>query len=197
MNKRKSVITLISMLAVLVLTIVPASATDTPVELTGRSTFVGYFSTSGFVFLPEEWGYCDASATIIQEDGETLVLEVDECGGYRVCTWEFEITNGGVAKGGMVSCVPEFETGSVIGDVNLHTGCDADNGTFPVNHGTWDGNTLNVAGHFHGRCDGGTFWGEEWFWEGVDDPEGILDDGVTWDDGPAHVTFGLELTVTD
>ena len=198
MNRRKAVTPLIMMLAVLVFTGIPASAAGTPVELTGRTTFAGYFSTSGFVFSPADWNYCDASATIVHEEGGILVVEVTECVDMRTCTWELKVTNGGVAKGEMVSCDPDFETGSLVGDVKLHTGCAAEHGTFPVYHGTWDGTTLRIASGFHGRCDGGSYWGAGWFWDlwgGVDDPEGYLDDGVTWDDGPAHVTFALELTV--
>ena len=198
MNRRKTVTAVIMMLALLAITGIPASATE--VELTGRTTFVGYFSNIGFVFSPADWNYCDASATLVQDSGEILVLDIAECGDMRVCRWELEISNGGVAKGEMVSCNPPFETGSLLGDVQVHTGCPAERGTFPVYHGTWDGTMLSIASHFHGRCDGGLFWGEGSFWDdwgGVYDPEGYLDDGVTWDDGPAHVTFGLDLTVPD
>ena len=204
MKKKQSVITIILMLLVLAFTVLPASATPPPVQLTGRTTFVGFFSTSGFVFSPDWYNYCSAEATLTQTGEQAYSLEVNEWDCGRVCTWELKITNGGVVKGeGFTSCIPECVNGSCVGEVELHTGCDVDNGTFPIYHGTWDGNTLSIASHFHGRCDGGTYWREPWFWDGwgeippVPDPEGILDDGVTWDDGPAHVTFGLELTVTD
>jgi hypothetical protein len=200
MNRFKILATLVMLLAVVAIAGFPAFAGDVPLQLTGRTTFVGYFANSAFVFSPADWNYCDASATIVQDDGAILVLEVTECGGMRTCTWEFEISRGGTAKGEMTACVPDFETGSQVGDVQLHTGCPAEQGTFPIYHGVWDGTTLAVAGHFHGRCDGGTYWGEAWFWDdwgGVYDPEGYLDDGVTWDDGPAHMTFGLDLAVSD
>lgn len=202
MNKRKRIVTLIMMLAVLALLVIPASAAQGPVELTGKTTFAGVLTDSGFVFLPADVNFCDATATIIQEEGEILVLEVAECGDYRTCTWEFTITEGGAASGGPVTCVPDFETGTLVGDVQLHTGCEVTNGTFPVYEGTWDGSTLSVAGDFLGPCEGGTFYGDPAFFDpgdgfpGVDDPEGYLDDGLTVDDGPAHITFGLDLAVS-
>lgn len=84
----------------------------------------------------------------------------------------------------------------------LHTGREVRNGTFPFCAGTWGGTTLSAAGDSVGPCDGGTLWGEAWLWDpgeafsGVDDPEGYLDDGVTTDDGPARVTFGLDLVAS-
>ena len=122
---------------------------------------------------------------------------------FRICIWEFKANRGGVVRGGMVSCDPAFVTGNLVGDMTLHPGCPAEHGTFPVYRGTWDGKTLSVSSHFHGRCDGGTYWGEAGFWDegdgipGVYDPEGYLDNGVTWENGPAHVTFGLDLKVND
>jgi hypothetical protein len=201
MNKRSAFTRSVTMLILLTLSIMQASAAQETVHLAGQTTFVGVFTETGFAFSPADWNFCDASATIIQEDGENLVLEVTECGDMRTCTWEFAIDDG-AATGGMKACDPDFETGSLVGDVQLHTGCEVTNGTFPVYQGTWDGNTLSVAGDFSGPCDGGTYWGEAWFWDptegwpGVDDPNGYLDDGVTAADGPAHVTFGLDLTVS-
>ncbi|MGD8519233.1 MAG: hypothetical protein PVJ23_06305 [Anaerolineae bacterium] len=202
MSKRNASTLSVLMLIVLALTMMPASAAQEPVQLVGQTTFAGVFTETGFVFSPADWNYCDATATIVQDDGETLVLEVTECGDMRTCTWEFTIAGGGVATGGMTACDPDFETGSLVGDVQLHTGCEVTNGTFPVYEGTWDGTSLSVAGDFSGPCDGGTYWGEAWFWDptegwpGVEDPDGHLDDGVTAADGPAHVTFGLDLAVS-
>jgi hypothetical protein len=189
------------MLIVLALAIIPASAAE-PVELTGQTTFVGVFTESGFTFSPADVNFCPATATITKEEGGVLVLEVTECDGMRTCTWEFEVTGDGVATGGPVVCDPDYETGTLVGDVQLHTGCEVGNGTFPVYQGTWDGTILSVAADLLGPCEGGTYWGEASFWDpsdwspGVDDPEGYLDDGVTADDGPAHVTFGVDLAVS-
>jgi hypothetical protein len=201
MNKRKACTMLVPVLLVLALAVIPASAAQEAVELTGRTTFAGVLTESGFVFLPADVNFCPATATIVQEAGGMLVLEVAECGDYRTCTWEFTLTEGGAASGGPTSCVPDYETGTLVGDVQLHTGCGVTNGTFPVYVGAWDRSTLSVAGDFFGPCDGGTMWGEASFFDpgegfpGVDDPEGYLDDGLTADDGPAQVTFGLDLTV--
>jgi LPXTG-motif cell wall-anchored protein len=202
MNKRKAGAVLVAMLIVLALLVIPTSAARQPAELTGRTTFAGVLTESGFVFLPADVNFCPATAMIVQEEGETLVLEVAECGDYRTCTWEFTITDDGAASGGPTTCVPDFETGTLVGDVQLHTGCEVTNGTFPLYVGTWDGSTLSVAGDFSGPCEGGTMYGDAAFFDpgegfpGVDDPEGYLDDGLTADDGPAHVTFGLDLTVS-
>jgi hypothetical protein len=202
MNQRRIARMLVLMSIVLALTAIPVVAAQEPVELTGRTTFAGVLTESGFAFLPADVNFCPATATIIQEAGEILVLEVAECGDYRTCTWEFTLTEGGAASGGPTTCVPDYETGTLVGDVRLHTGCEVTNGTFPEYVGTWDGTTLSVAGDFFGPCDGGTMWGEASFFDpgegfpGVDDPEGYLDDGLTADDGPARVTFGLDLTVS-
>jgi hypothetical protein len=42
-------------------------------------------------------------------------------------------------------------------------------------------------------------WSDPAIWDmvGVEDPNGLLDDGVTWDDGPAVMTFGAALRVTE
>jgi LPXTG-motif cell wall-anchored protein len=202
MNKRKACRMVVPMLIVLALAVIPAVAAQEPAELTGRTTFAGVLTESGFEFLPADVNFCPATATIVQEAGGMLVLEVAECGDYRTCTWEFTLTEGGAASGGPTTCVPDYETGTLVGDVQLHTGCEVTNGTFPVYVGTWDGSTLSVAGNFLGPCEGGTMWGEASFFDpgegfpGVDDPEGYLDDGLTADDGPAQVTFGLDLTVS-
>lgn len=72
-------------------------------------------------------------------------------------------------------------------------------GDFPALTGTWDGETLVATTTFAGRCRGGTMWGDPTIWVmmGVEDPTGLLADGVTWDDGPAVMTFGAALTVTE
>ena len=69
-----------------------------------------------------------------------------------------------------------------IATVAEHTGCKV-NGTFPVYHGRFDGESLTAASHFHGICDGGTMWGPLF--------------GVSEDGGPLHVTFAIELQVVD
>lgn len=135
---------------------------------------------------------------------KTYSLELYECDlgdgvWFRGSLWELKINASGVAKTDGEDTIwlfPPLDTGNLVDDVKLHTGCKV-NGTFPVYHGTWDGHTLYVASHFHGRCDAGIFWGDPNFWIGVDDPEGYLDDGVSWDDGTAHVTFAIELFVDD
>lgn len=196
MNKSKTVTVSVVLLMVIAVTVVPASAAQEPVQLTGRTTFAGVFTDSGFVFSPADVNFCDASGTIVREEGGTLELEVTECGGFRTCTWEFTVTDGGEVSGGVVACVPEPEAGAMVSLVEQHTGCTVGEGTFPVYVGTWDGSTLSAAGDFaSGPCEGGVLWGDAAFWEAVDDPEGYLDDGVTADDGPAHITFGIDISV--
>jgi hypothetical protein len=46
MKTKQWAITFILMLLVLAFTVLPAGATPPPVQLTGRTTFVGFFSTS-------------------------------------------------------------------------------------------------------------------------------------------------------
>ena len=189
---------IVMMMIIFALTIIPASADPQPVHLTGRTTFVGHFAQSGFVFSPDWYNYCNAEAVLTQVEKKSYILEVNEWDCGRVCTWDLKITNNGVVIGdNHGSCCVD---GDCVAEVKLHTGCPADHGIYPIYRGKWDGANFNISSHFHGRCDGGTYWGDAAFWDGwgdlppVDDPEGILDDGVTWDDGPAHVTFGIELT---
>lgn len=202
MYKRRASTLLVTLLVMLALAVIPASAAQEPGGLAGQTTFAGVFTESGFVFSPADVNFCDATATVVQEDGGTLVLEVAECGGFRTCTWQFTIGEGGEAEGGQVSCSQGYETGSLVSDIELHTGCKVGTGSFPVYQGSWDGSTLDVSGDFSGPCDGGTYWGDASFWDpsegwpGVDDPEGYLDDGVTAEDGPAQVAFGLHLSET-
>ncbi len=182
---------------------VPPTPIPTPLEFTGRTTFVGYFTESGFEFSPADYNFCDATATLRQTGQNTYDLELLECG-YRESRWELTITADGEveAVGWTRDVTPPFEGGSLLAEVELHTGCEINNGTFPVFHGTWDGHSLRADTYFSSPCDGGVYWGDPGFWDGwedipgVDDPEGYLDDGVTSDDGPAQVTFCLELSVT-
>lgn len=196
MNKRLTAIVIL-VLMTLMLFVLQASTLAEPVQLVGRTIFVGYFSTSGFEFSPADYNYCEASAVLTQTGRTTYELALSECG-FRDSTWELAITPGGAVSG---IGWPEDEGPEA--EVALHTGCNVTHGTFPVFRGTWDGTRLQAYTHFNGRCDGGTFWGDPLFWDGwdgipgVEDPDGILDDGVTWDDGPAHVTFGLELAAAD
>ena len=51
---------------------------------------------------------------------------------------------------------------------------------------------------FQGRCHGGDMWGESeimGFISGDTDPESPIADGLTWDDGPARMEFGVDLMV--
>ncbi len=199
MKVKLAAIILAIMLVAVVLVAVPASA-DSAMSLEGTSTFVGVFSPSGFVFSPAWFNYCDAQATLTPMGGDQYELNLTECWGGRSGIWELTINKAGKVKG-----LAWVEYPEMVAEIAEHTGCPVSHGTYPIYHGTWDGTTLNVETEFHGRCDGGTMWGEAWFWDefeplglpAVPDPDGILDDGVTWDDGPAHVTFGMELTILD
>lgn len=180
----------------------PVQAQDPPVELAGRTTFEGVLTDHEFIFSPKDINFCEAKATLLHLDKEKYELRVAEkCGfGPRLAIWELSINKAGKVDGIFQAQVlyPQQDTGTVFGEIWLHTGCMMV-GDFPTLTGTWDGETLSAATTISGRCHGGTMWGDPAIWEmmGVEDPKGLLADGVTWDDGPAAMTFGAELTVTE
>lgn len=86
-----------------------------------------------------------------------------------------------------------------MGEIWLHTGCMMV-GDFPNVTGTWDGEQLRIYTSFEGRCHGGTMWGDGEIMQmlsGDDDPAGPVADGLDWDDGPARLEFGVDLTATE
>lgn len=88
----------------------------------------------------------------------------------RLTAWDVDISSGGRVK----------MEARVDNDIRPElTGC-AMNGTYPVYHGSFDGEFFYAATHFHGICDGGLFWGMF---------------GINKDIGPLHATFTVELDV--
>lgn len=175
---------------------------DSPVELAGRTTFEGALTDHELIFSPGDVNFCEAKATLVPVEKEKYELRVAEtCGfGPRLAIWELTIDKDGKVGGVFQVRVlhPQLATGTVFGEIWLHTGCMLV-GDFPALTGTWDGETLTAATTFAGRCHGGTMWGDPAIWDmmGIEDPNGLLDDGITWDDGPAVMTFGAALTVTE
>ncbi|MEZ4658226.1 MAG: hypothetical protein R2911_11695 [Caldilineaceae bacterium] len=98
---------------------------------------------------------------------------------------------------------PPAETGSMLGQWWLHTGCKmiGADPLFPGVTGTWDGTTLTADVHAEGYCDGGNMWSGP-----SSGPLPQMLKRITkavWpmasveDDGPVHVRFGAELTVAE
>lgn len=179
-----------------------APAAEAPVELAGRTFFEGVLTDHTLIFSPREINACEAKASLLHLEKERYELRVAEkCGfGPRLAIWDLTIDKDGKVGGVFQARVlhPQLATGTVFGEIWLHTGCMLV-GDFPTLTGTWDGETLSATTTFAGRCHGGTMWGDPKIWEmmGVEDPNGLLADGVTWDDGAARMTFGVELTVTE
>jgi hypothetical protein len=140
--------------------------------------------TPGFLpgwdhFMDPAFNRCDViDATLTMTGEHTAVLETWElCLSAapmpppRLTEWNVDITPSGRIK--MQARVDE--------DVRpMMTGCDM-NGPYPVYRGSFDGESLHAATHFHGICDGGVFWSSF---------------GITKDIGPIHATFTVELDVT-
>lgn len=147
---------------------------DSPVELAGRTTFAAEYLRTGFLFSDPAWNFCTATGVLTSTGGQNrveLVLTEDApCN--RVRTIPGILTPGGVVKlTWPAEDVPVMEE---------HTGCQA-NGTYPVYHGTFDGEHLYAETHVLGICDGGTLWGP------------ML--GVSRDMGPVKATFAIDLTI--
>ena len=172
-----------------------------PVEMIGHSFFNGEIVESGYVISDEAFNQCEARATLIPVEGQQYELRVGEiCGfGPRLSIWDLTIAEDGTVGGVMQAEVvyPPQDTGSVMGELWLRTGCMMV-GDFPALSGTWDGEHLRTYTSFQGRCHGGDMWGEGeimGFISGDTDPESPIADGLTWDDGPARMEFGVDLMV--
>ncbi|MCB0125181.1 MAG: hypothetical protein KDE58_23165 [Caldilineaceae bacterium] len=175
------------------------------VDLNGFMNFDVTFEQTGFVaeFRPG----CPSTAALVQVDKEQYELRLFEGGacGNRLSIWNLAIDKDGNVTGEawaeMVD--PPAETGSMLGQWWLHTGCKMTGADplFPGLTGTWDGETLIVDTHFDGRCDGGTMWSGTEIWSLALDVEtendGILADGLSWEDGPVSVRYGGQLRVAD
>jgi hypothetical protein len=151
----------------------PPTGLVDPVDLEGKTIFSAYAPMLGEMVVPYD-NYCDATATLEPAGSNEAVLILDECDGYRIETWDVKLTHGGAVK---MSQPGGAETLVLIAE---HTGCRL-NGTAPVYHGHFDGTHFNAVMHFHGACDGGTFWSPLF--------------GVSEAMGPLHVTFIIDLTV--
>ena len=138
-------------------------------------------------FMDPNYNYCKTSGTLTWTGKNTAILvQQDEVTDGKCPTRGMlpapkpdgkhirivHITNGGALK---TAPVGEFWK-----SVPRLTGCDL-NGTFPVYHGHFDGETLKATTHYHSFCDGGTAWSNF---------------GIGAEDGPIHVTYELELRVT-
>lgn len=210
MKNRKRVLYSIGLLAALALLAfsigflavnVSADSHQEPVEMGGYSFFNGELIETGYVISDEALNSCEAKATLVHLEDEQYELRVGEiCGfGPRLTIWDLTISEAGEVGGTFHAQTfhPASETGSPMGEIWLHTGCMMV-GDFPALTGTWDGETLRAYTSFEGRCNGGTMWGEPeimGFLSGDTDPDGPIADGLDWNDGPARMEFGVDLSV--
>ena len=178
------------------------------VEFKGVMNFDVEFLDTGYM---PAFAKCPATASLIQVGLTEYELRLSEHGpcGNRMSIWDLTINQAGNVSGeGWAEVLsPPVEAGSMMGQWWLHTGCKTTGTTplFPGLIGTWDGETLIADTHFEGHCEGGTMWTGPDFWmmhpvraaEIEKDPNHVLADGVTWEDGPVHVRFGAELTVVE
>ena len=182
----------------------PTRTLETGIDFQGHMNFNVEFLENGFT---PPFGACPASAAMVQVGKEQYELRLFEGGpcGNRMSIWDLYIDKEGNVTGeawaDMVN--PPAETGSMLGQWWLHTGCKMIGAEplFPGITGTWDGTTLIADTNFEGYCDGGTMWTGPDLWSRVVDVEneneGRLADGVSWEDGPVHVRFGAELTIAE
>jgi hypothetical protein len=142
-------------------------------------------------FMDPKYNYCDTTVTLtwIGKNTARLVQQDDVVKGTDG-VWRCPTRGtlpapkpGGVherivhiTKGGALKMAP---IGEFWKNVPALTGCDL-NGTFPVYHGHFDGETLTATSHLHSFCDGGTAWSKF---------------GIGAEDGPIHLTYELDLQV--
>jgi hypothetical protein len=183
----------------------PAKSPATGIELTGRMNFDVKFLDTDFLadFAPG----CPATAALVQVSKEEYELRLFEGGpcGNRMSIWELTIDKAGNVTGEAWARMinPPAETGSMLGQWWLHTGCKMTgvDPLFPGITGSWDGTTLIADARAEGYCDGGTMWAGPALGSTIMDVEteneGRLAHGVSWEDGPVHVRFGAELTAVE
>ncbi|MEZ4680709.1 MAG: hypothetical protein R2932_41495 [Caldilineaceae bacterium] len=182
----------------------PATDLNSGLDFKGYMNFDVTFLRTDFTaeFRPG----CPTTAALVPIGKEQYELRVFEGGpcGNRMSIWNVNIDKAGNVTGEAWARMinPQAETGSMMGQWWLHTGCKMIGGEplFPGLTGSWDGETLIVDTHFAGYCDGGTMWSGTDIWSlAVDDlqtdNDGILADGLSWDDGPVQVRYGGQLTV--
>jgi len=147
------------------------------ISFTGVSTFN--------VYLPrtQEWFYkdytCDAEGVLTFGENHDIALNVTEygdCGGRN-----YTMYGTMTPSGALMFNLPDF----FVPIIMEHTGCNP-SGTFPVYHGSFDGESLSAATHFHGLCGEGTSWTDPNFPSDIPFPEGYV---------PVNAYFGFELTV--
>jgi hypothetical protein len=163
---------------------------EEPIALAGVTTFGAieartgeYAGDPGFLpgwdhFLDPAFNRCDVIEASLEMTGKhSAVLETWElCLSAapmpppRLTVWDVDISSGGQVK---MEARYEYDYRPEF------TGC-AMNGTYPVYHGSFDGESFYAATQFHGICDGGLFWG---------------DFGINEEIGPLHATFTVELDV--
>ena len=180
-----------------------AVAEVAPVEMAGYSFFNGVLIESDYVISDEARNQCPAVGTLVHLQDDAFELRLSEAcqAEPRLTIWELAIADDGSVEGVFhaQSISPAPATGSVMGEIWLHTGCMMV-GDFPNVTGTWDGEQLRIYTSFEGRCHGGTMWGNGEIMQmlsGDDDPAGPVADGLDWDDGPALLEFGVDLTAME
>ena len=179
----------------------PVSAETPSVELRGLAFFRGELMETGYVFSPDSTNSGDVIATLIHLGGDEYELRMSDL--YdpkepRLSIWELTISDEGDVGGTFferqVYPIPESST---FDEIWTHTGCMMVGG-FPELTGSWDGERLIAKTVFEGRCEGGTMWGdpEIMMWmSDDDDPDGPMADGLDWNDGRAHMEFGVDVSV--
>lgn len=155
--------------------------------------FVGIGMVPGwFNFMDPNFNYCETTGKLTWIGKNTAILvqqDVVEQGtdGVNRCSTRGKLPapkpDGEhtrivhITKGGALKTAPLTNFWKSVPRL---TGCDL-NGTFPVYHGHFDGETLRATTHYRSFCDGGDAWANF---------------GIDAADGPIHVTYELELRVT-
>lgn len=172
MKKRKSISMLVLVLMVLVFTVVSAGAT--PITFSGITNYYTYAVKTGEILQNSG---CPATAELEFLDGQEIELALTEngdCGG-RTFVLPGKMTPSGALKVWYPDDLPIEDM------VKEHTGCTFIAGTFPVYHGSFDGQDLVADTIFN--CMIPEYW-----------PANDL--FPTPVDGPVHWQWTIDLTIS-
>ena len=178
MHKRKVFAVAVMVLAAVTLVVIPSSA-QSSLNLSGVFNYYTYAVKGDEVIQDGDY---PATAELTYLDGQAIELVVTEhtTVGPRTTPFQGKLTPGGQLKLWFPDPLIPGTDITIIDIVEGHTGCTVLGGTFPVFHGSMDGERLYASAHFNSRCD------QEW------PANDVFDVPI---DGPVHWVWTIDLTV--
>jgi hypothetical protein len=153
MHKKKVLTVAVLVLAAVTLVVIPSSA-QSSLNLSGVFNYYTYVVKGDEVI--QDWDN-PATAELHYLGGQEIKLMVTEHmgdGSTRPSSFPGKLTPGGQLKFWFTDepVIPGTDI-TIIDLIEMHTGCQVLGGTFPVFHGSMDGERLVASAHFNSRCD--------------------------------------------